>query len=195
MRPVVVAKRVADPHHGKGLQQAAGGDAAHVDGAAPAKGPQQGNDLRFGSGIVTSNQHIWRAVWQVGIHHVAGGDCVKGFDHFGVWQQALYRFTSRVRMPNGQCVSDPQAAVAAAISGIGIAQTGLHHAWQYLKTGELKIVLAKQHDSGRRAMALQYPHRALVAPRVRATVEFLLQELGRTEALHVPLDQLHMFAA
>ncbi len=101
----------------------------------------------------------------------------------------------RLPQPAALVVSDPQAAVVAAVSGMGIAQTGLHHAWQFLKTGELKIVLAKQHDSGKRAMALQYPHRALVAPRVRATVDFLLQELGRTEALHVPLDTLHGFAA
>ncbi len=96
--------------------------------------------------------------------------------------------------PAALVVSDPQAAVAAAVSGMGIAQTGLHHAWQYLKSGDLKIVLARQHDSGRRAMALQYPHRALVAPRVRATVDFLLQELSRNEELHVTLDSLHRYA-
>ena len=97
--------------------------------------------------------------------------------------------------PPALVVSDPQAAVAAAVSGMGIAQTGVHHAWGYLKTGELKVVLAKVHRSGSRTMALQYPHRALVAPRVRVTVDFLLQELARVEALHVTLPQLKEFAA
>ena len=91
-------------------------------------------------------------------------------------------------------VSDPLAAVEAAVSGMGIAQAGAHHTWEYLKTGQLKIVLAKLHHSGSRAMALQYPHRALVAPRVRVSVDFLLRELAQTEDLQVTLEQLKMFA-
>jgi len=44
-------------------------------------------------------------------------------------------------------------------------------------------------------MALQYPHRALVAPRVRVTVDFLLAKLAVNEALHVSIEQLMQFAA
>lgn len=101
----------------------------------------------------------------------------------------------RLPEPAALVVSDPQAAVEAAVSGMGIAQTGVHHAWEYLKTGQLKVVLATLHDSGSRSMALQYPHRALVAPRVRVTVDFLLHELSQTEALHVSLQQLKEYSA
>jgi hypothetical protein len=44
-------------------------------------------------------------------------------------------------------------------------------------------------------MVLQYPHRALVAPRVRATVDYLLEKFARIEALEVTPDQLRAFAA
>lgn len=100
----------------------------------------------------------------------------------------------RLPEPAALVVSDPQAAVEAAVSGMGIAQVGVHHAWHYLKTDQLKVVLAKVHHSGSRSMALQYPHRALVAPRVRVTVNFLLHELTQNEALQVTLDQLKVFS-
>ncbi|QDL53613.1 LysR family transcriptional regulator [Rhodoferax aquaticus] len=101
----------------------------------------------------------------------------------------------RLPEPCALVVSDPQAAVEAAVSGMGIAQIGLHHAWIHLKAGQLKVVLAKAHHSGSRSMALQYPHRALVAPRVRVTVDFLLQELAHAEALHASLSELQAFSA
>ncbi|HEX7646317.1 MAG TPA: LysR family transcriptional regulator [Noviherbaspirillum sp.] len=91
-------------------------------------------------------------------------------------------------------VSAPEAAVDAALLGLGIAQTGVHHSWEHLKKGKLKVLLATQHHSGPREVALQYPHRALVAPRVRVTVDYLLEELAKIEALHVPLSATRAFA-
>jgi DNA-binding transcriptional LysR family regulator len=105
------------------------------------------------------------------------------------------RVQDRLPAPAAIMVSDPQAAVAAAVSGMGIAQAGVHHVWEHLKSGHLKVVLAKVHHGDGRSVALQYPHRALVAPRVRVTVDFLLQELAQVEALHVSLAQLREFAA
>jgi DNA-binding transcriptional LysR family regulator len=101
----------------------------------------------------------------------------------------------RAPEPAALIVSDPQAAVDAAVAGIGIAQTGAHHAWPHLREGRLKVLLVRHHESGRRAMALQYPHRALMAPRVRVTVDFLLQGLAGNEALHIKPAQLRQFAA
>ncbi|HJV83218.1 LysR family transcriptional regulator [Noviherbaspirillum sp.] len=92
-------------------------------------------------------------------------------------------------------VSAPEAVVDAALLGLGIAQAGVHHAWPHLREGRLKVLLAAQHHSGAREMVLQYPHRALVAPRVRATVEYLLENLAKTEALHVRPSALRAFAA
>jgi DNA-binding transcriptional LysR family regulator len=92
-------------------------------------------------------------------------------------------------------LSAPEGAVQAALMGMGIAQVAVHHSWRYLKENKLKIVLADQHEAGQRQMVLQYPHRALIAPRVKATVEFLLEELSHIESLHVDFHSLHDFNA
>jgi DNA-binding transcriptional LysR family regulator len=92
-------------------------------------------------------------------------------------------------------LSDPLAAVDAAVAGLGVSQAAAHHALEHLKAGKLKIVLAGYHDSGKQSMALQYPHRALVAPRVKATVDYLLAELGRDESLQLAPSALQAFAA
>jgi DNA-binding transcriptional LysR family regulator len=82
-------------------------------------------------------------------------------------------------------LSSPEAAVDAARMGMGIAQLGLHHAWEALQQGELKLVLFALHHPGYREIALQYPHRALLAPRVRVTVDYLVQALAQHPALRV----------
>lgn len=92
-------------------------------------------------------------------------------------------------------LSAPEALVQAASYGLGIAQVGVHHAWKYLKRGELKVLLLGQHDPGHYEMVLQYPHRALIAPRVRATVDYLLAAFAKDETLHVPLAALAAYAA
>ncbi|MBI1772376.1 MAG: hypothetical protein HYR68_08540 [Burkholderiales bacterium] len=92
-------------------------------------------------------------------------------------------------------VSAPESAVQAAVMGLGIAQVAVHHSWHYLRDNKLKIVLGTFHEEGNRQMVLQYPHRALIAPRVKATVDFLLEELAQTESLHVPLASLTSFYA
>lgn len=92
-------------------------------------------------------------------------------------------------------LSAPEALTQAAVQGMGIAQVGVHHAWSYLQSGQLKVLLVDQHDPGRYEMVLQYPHRALMAPRVRVTVDYLLSAFADDEALHVPLAVLNDYAA
>ncbi|MFL6633713.1 MAG: substrate binding domain-containing protein [Massilia sp.] len=92
-------------------------------------------------------------------------------------------------------VSAPEALVQAALSGLGIAQAGVHHVWPHLQAGTLKVILGESHDPGSYEMTLQYPHRALLAPRVRATIEYLLDVFARDEALHVPLGALRAYWA
>lgn len=92
-------------------------------------------------------------------------------------------------------LSAPEALAQAASLGLGIAQVGVHHAWSHLVPGRLKVLLLGLHDPGSYEMVLQYPHRALVAPRVRATVDYLLAAFSRNEALHVPLPALAAYAA
>lgn len=92
-------------------------------------------------------------------------------------------------------LSAPEALVQAALLGMGIAQVGVHLAWPHLRTGALKIVLNDCHHPGNYEMVLQYPHRALLAPRVRSTVNHLLEVFARDEALHVPLEALEAYVA
>ncbi|CNK94515.1 LysR family transcriptional regulator [Yersinia alsatica] len=90
-------------------------------------------------------------------------------------------------------ISAPEAQAQAACLGLGIAQVGVHHALQHLKSGALKIVLFGQHDPGNYEMVIQYPHRALIAPRVWVTVEYLLSRFKQDETLQFPLDELSRF--
>ncbi len=92
-------------------------------------------------------------------------------------------------------LSAPEALTKSAVAGMGIAQVAVHHAWQYLQNGQLHALLIGQHDHGDYEMVLQYPHRALIAPRVKATVEFLLSKFAKDSALHVQLPQLQAFSA
>ena len=92
--------------------------------------------------------------------------------------------------------ADVQEAVTqAAVSGVGIANVGVHHAWKHLLSGQLKVLLLDWHHPGSFEMTLQYPHRALVAPRVRVTVDYLLESFARLEELHVPLTALRDYRA
>jgi DNA-binding transcriptional LysR family regulator len=108
-----------------------------------------------------------------------------------------WRFKGFERMPEPPALvlSDPLAVVEAAVAGMGIAQAGAHHAWRHLQAGRLKSLLGRHHESGKLAMALQYPHRALMAPRVRVTVDYLLAGLAKNESLHVTPSQWREFSA
>ena len=92
-------------------------------------------------------------------------------------------------------LSEPEALVQAARQGAGIAQVAVHLIWPHLVDGELKVLLKDQHHPGDYEMAIQYPHRALLAPRVRVTVDYLLDAFAKEEALHRPLEALRAFVA
>ncbi|MEX3776566.1 LysR family transcriptional regulator [Pseudomonas sp. MYb118] len=92
-------------------------------------------------------------------------------------------------------LSSPEAITHAAVAGAGIATIGVHHAWRHLLTGQLKVLLLDSHDPGGFEMTLQYPHRALVPPRVRVTVDYLLEEFAKLEELHVPFSTLNDYQA
>lgn len=80
-------------------------------------------------------------------------------------------------------LSDPEAALDVALLHAGIAQAGLHHAMPFLRTGRLKVLLVGEHDAGDREIALHYPHRQYLAPRVRVVVDALLEALSGHEDL------------
>jgi DNA-binding transcriptional LysR family regulator len=74
----------------------------------------------------------------------------------------------------GLALSDPETVAQAALLGLGIGGVALHHALPYLRSGQLKVLLHSEFQSAPREVALQYPHRANLAPRVRAVVDHLL---------------------
>lgn len=92
-------------------------------------------------------------------------------------------------------LSSPEALTQAALAGAGIAEVGVHHAWKHLVAGSMKVLLLEHHHPGSFEMTLQYPHRALIAPRVRATVDYLLAGFARMEELHISLGALTRYAA
>ncbi|QCP49835.1 LysR family transcriptional regulator [Trinickia violacea] len=92
-------------------------------------------------------------------------------------------------------LSAPEAVVRAACDSVGIAQVGVHLAWEHLRSGELKIVLHRYHQPGNYEMVMQYPHRALLAPRVQATLDYLQEAFSEDKRLHVPRDALDAYVA
>ena len=91
--------------------------------------------------------------------------------------------------------SSPEILTQMAVSGVGVANVGVHLAWKYLVTGQLKVLLLDIHNPGSFAMTLQYPHRVLIAPRVRVVVDYLLDAFSKQEELHVGLSELYAFKA
>lgn len=91
-------------------------------------------------------------------------------------------------------LSAPETLVEAACAGIGVAQVAVHLALHHLKSGRLKVILHREHHPGSYEMVIQYPHRALMAPRVRVVVDYLLEAFAANSVLHVPLDTLDEYA-
>lgn len=75
-------------------------------------------------------------------------------------------------------ISDPGAIVDAAVLHMGIARVGRLHALEELRQGQLVEVLAKQHHGDTGSIAMFYPHREGMPPRVRVWVDFLWEHLS-----------------
>ena len=80
-------------------------------------------------------------------------------------------------------ISDPEVILDAALLHMGIARMGRHHAFEALQSGDLVEVLPRQHESGDASMAMFYPHRVGMAPRVRVLVDFLFNNLAKNKGL------------
>ena len=79
--------------------------------------------------------------------------------------------------PAALLLSSPEAVLDAVLLHQGIAQVGLHHAWQALSRGQLQPLLKHQHVPGEVPLSVFYPHRSGLAPRVRAVVDHLVTAL------------------
>ncbi len=80
-------------------------------------------------------------------------------------------------------ISDPEVILDAALLHLGIARMGRHHAFDALACGDLVELLADQHVPGDARMAMFYPHRAGLAPRVRVLMDFLLENFASSPSL------------
>jgi DNA-binding transcriptional LysR family regulator len=80
-------------------------------------------------------------------------------------------------------LSDPEVILDAALLHLGIARMGRHHAHEALQRGDLVEILPRQHVPGDASMAMFYPHRSGLAPRVRVLVDFLMTHLVKDKAL------------
>ena len=98
--------------------------------------------------------------------------------------------------PSAQlAVTEPEAAVDLAVAGAGVTQAGLHHVLPYLRSGRLKLLLSGIHAPGEREIVLHYPHRQYLAPRVRVTVDYLLQYFAAATDLHLRVSEVQQYAA
>ncbi len=98
--------------------------------------------------------------------------------------------------PSGRAiVSDPEAVAQLAVLDLGIGAVAIHHALPHLRDGTLKVLMLDSYRPSERDMALQYPHREHIAPRVRAVVEQLLAAFAANPDLHLSGNDLRAFAA
>ncbi len=96
--------------------------------------------------------------------------------------------THTLDQPAQLTLSAPELVVDAALLHQGIAQVALHHAWEALQTKALHLVLPQQHLATVVPVAVFYPHRSGLAPRVRTVVDALVKLL-RQDAVLARIDK------
>lgn len=101
------------------------------------------------------------------------------------YQPARSRFTT----------SNTDSLIAAALQGLGIAQLPIYPIWRHLQAGSLKTVLSDIHQPMQYELSIQYPHRTMLAPRVRVVLDFLLNVMKNNAGLHTDKMDLRKFAA
>ena len=91
--------------------------------------------------------------------------------------------------------SSAHSLAQAARQGLGIAQLPVYLIWQDLRSGSLKTVLHDIHRPQPFELSIQYPHRTLLAPRVRVVLDFLLGVMKSHAGLQAERADLQLFAA
>jgi DNA-binding transcriptional LysR family regulator len=92
-------------------------------------------------------------------------------------------------------VSSPDVVVDAALLGQGIGAVGLHHAWQTIASGDLRLVLPHRHVPRDLPIIIYYPHRTGLAHRVRVVVDLLIELLRAHPVLADPGGTLARLSA
>lgn len=81
-------------------------------------------------------------------------------------------------------VDDAEAMAHLCVNHLGICQLPYYIAQPYLQDGRLLSLLQGYHYDAHFPLVLQYPHRAFIAPRVRAVAEFLVEQLKQEKRLN-----------
>ncbi|WP_419687970.1 hypothetical protein ACN22W_28110 [Burkholderia theae] len=76
-------------------------------------------------------------------------------------------------------VLDAGGGAAGRSRRVGIAQAGVHLAWEHLRAGTLKVVLRRHHVPGTCGMG----RRALKASCVQGSIDYLLDAFAGNESL------------
>ncbi|WP_280151027.1 LysR family transcriptional regulator [Piscinibacter sp. XHJ-5] len=183
----------------------------------PADLVAEGFDIGIRGGIVEDSSLVARRVCRLPLVLVASPAYLKqagvpeSVDDLGGHRCIALRYANtgtapwRFKRPGGRrvdftpdaalAVSDPEALIDLVLAHAGIAQTGLHHALPYLRSGRLKVVMHGLHDPGEREFVLHYPHRQYLAPRVRVVVEALLAHFAQSADLHLTAEGIAAYAA
>jgi DNA-binding transcriptional LysR family regulator len=82
-------------------------------------------------------------------------------------------------------ISDPEMILDAVLLDMGIARLGRHHAHHALLRGDIVEVLINQQIPAESSMAIFYPHRAGLAPRVKVLVEYLIEKFAQEPSLRL----------
>ena len=92
-------------------------------------------------------------------------------------------------------LSSPELMTEAAVRHMGITQVAVQHAWPYLERGKLKVLLLGKHDPGPCQLVMQFPHRALISPRIKACIDHLSSRFSDIHAQNVAMDVLEQYSA
>ena len=91
--------------------------------------------------------------------------------------------------------SSADSLLQAALQGLGIAQLPVYLIWPHLLSGSLKTVLSNIHQPMQYELSIQYPHRTMLAPRVRVVLDFLLDVMKNNMGLQENAKDACQFAA
>ena len=178
---------------------------------------RDGFDVAIRGGMITDSSLITRTICGLSGVMVASPDYLRRYgvpknpEQLNMHRIIQLRFSSGITAPwnlrvkdkltSFECeapalvLSDTESVADAAALGMGIARASLHFAWAHLQAGRLLIVLNSVNDPGTREMVLHYPHRAHLAPRVKAFIDYALERLRAIPALQATPKSVLQFCA
>ncbi|AAU38750.1 LysR protein [[Mannheimia] succiniciproducens MBEL55E] len=91
-------------------------------------------------------------------------------------------------------LTDAEMQTQAAVQGFGITQLPVYLALPYLQNGELVTILNDSYQPLKLSLNILFPHRTLLAQRVRTTMDYLLEQLKQHEGLRMTQEELKAFS-